>query len=109
MLLYTILISLVLSQHDHGLHIPEKFIRGETRRASWLGKARLVDLIEEYKGILTGIATKYDKDFEIVAPDNRDAMAKIYKDQFEPVYRNITDYLLIYSHLCEDLFHDEQC
>lgn len=99
-----------MAQHDHALHIPEKFIRGEARRASWLSKDKLVDLINEYKGILTSIGNKYDTDFEIVAPDRTEAMEQTYVDRFEPVYRNITDYLLIYSHLCSDLYaDDEQC
>ena len=63
-----------MAQHDHALHIPEKFIRGEARRASWLSKDKLVDLINEYKGILTSIGNKYDTDFEIVAPDRTEAM-----------------------------------
>ena len=110
MLLYTILLSLVLGQHDHGLHIPEKFIKGETRRASWLSKDSLIDLIDEYKGILSGIATKYEADFEVAAPDRAEILEKVYQDKFEPAYRNTTDYLMIYSHLCSDLYNeDEKC
>ena len=103
------LMCLANAQHDHALHLDTKFIVGEARRVGWLKMEEITRNLQDYIEALRLIESKYAESFEDPAEEDKERLERIWKEHFEPKYRDTHDRIFIMSTVCLDIYDDEAC
>jgi hypothetical protein len=110
LVLVTVCVVLCSAEHDHSLHIDPKFIHGEALRVAWLSKSEIIENLSEYKDALGHLHSVYDE-LVLNPPEHTkdEPLDESWIDNYQANYRKAFDYLLVASHICQDIYSDEQC
>merc|ERR1712037_30804 len=100
----TALLGISNAQHDHTQHIDVKFISGEARRLAWHKLEDLIKYIDEYSEAVRFVEKKYEDHFIHPKEEDRERLDQVWKEHFEPNYRDTYDRLLIISRVCQDIY-----
>ena len=103
------LLSICQAQHDHSKHVDVDFIKSEARRLAWHQLDDMVKYIKEYSDTIRFIEKKYEDYFRDPDPDDseRVRLENIWKEHFEPSFRDTYDRVLIISSVCKDLYNND--
>ena len=106
---YTLLISSTLAIHDHRMHESIEYMTKEGLKASHMPFNRLIQDIENRKADLAKLKNKWKIDIE-ARPKGEEGYWKIWEEYYAPIYQEMTDRFLVYTHVCEYMYDgNEEC
>jgi hypothetical protein len=77
---------------------------GEARRVAWVKLSEIERYISDYIDAIRFIEKKFEDHFANPREEDLDRLEKVWKENFEPNYRDTYDRLLIISHVCKDVY-----